>query len=251
MEFLAEGVLEGVEVLPGAVYTVLVTTAFNEPRYHIDHSEFRCSTCAGEIPCDAHYYSAVYFLEEAFRRKDFCPPCWSGPAPNGAKETGGEDGVPAGREVPFAFWRTRRPPLPTDRPRRLHFDPELVFKFFQNLAGPTPAAPAPAAPGGNGDPAPLAGEGSEPPVFPGQVQREGEGLGVGERVELRFFLALILVRKKALVFVNAYPVDGKEWLKLTEKADPSRVHWVLNPELNDAQLEGIRVRLCELLHLEL
>ncbi|HVR72848.1 MAG TPA: hypothetical protein VMT52_00880, partial [Planctomycetota bacterium] len=64
-------------------------------------------------------------------------------------------------------------------------------------------------------------------------------------------LALILVRKKALVFVNAYPLDGREWLKLTEKADPSRVHWVLNPELNDAQLEGIRVRLCELLHLEL
>ncbi|MGZ7186022.1 hypothetical protein ACXWN6_09465, partial [Streptococcus pyogenes] len=73
----------------------------------------------------------------------------------------------------------------------------------------------------------------------------------GERDQLRFVLALLLLRKKILSFLSSGTRDGAEWLKLAEKKDPSRCHWVRNPALADAQLEKIKDRLGELLQMQL
>ncbi len=180
-----------------------MTLAYNEPRYQIEAPDFRCQACEKEIPCEASYFSAVSFQEEAFRRRNYCGSCWK-------PEGGGPDGV-------FAFWRARRPPVPSDQPRRIRFDTGVIFEFFRRL-----------------------GEDGSP-----------EGPSKEERDELRFVLALLLVRKKALVFGSSYQMDGGECLKLTEKEDPSRVHWVRNPELSDAQLERVKVKIGELLQMQL
>lgn len=177
-----------------------MSIAFNEPKYQIETSDFRCLKCGEEIPCEASYYSAVFYVEDAFRRRNFCPGCWQAAA--------------AGL---FAYWKTKRPAQPTDQPRRVRFDTTLVFEFFRRL-------------------------GEENSV---------DGPPPGERDELRFVLSLLLVRKKILNFGNAYQVDGAETLKMTEKADPTRVYWVKNPEMNDEQLERVKVRIGELLQMQL
>jgi len=177
-----------------------MTLAYNEPKYQIDAPDFRCQGCEMEIPCEASYFSAVFFEVEAFRRRNYCAACWKP----------GIDGL-------FAFWRTRRPALPTDQPKRLRFDTVLVFEFFRRL-----------------------GE-----------ESSAEGPTPEEKDQLRFVLALLLVRKKVFLFGSSYQQNGGEVLKLSEKADPTRVHWVKNPELSDAQLERVKDRIGELLQMQL
>jgi len=178
-----------------------MTIAFHEPKYEIEASDFRCLSCSEEIPCDGSYFSAVLYQDGAFRRRNFCLKCWKVDA--------------AGL---FAYWKTKRPPLPADQPRRVRFDTQLVFELFRRL-----------------------GEGVESPDGPPPEDRE----------ELRFVLSLLLVRKKVLNFVSAYQTNGAEILKMTEKADPARVHWVKNPELSDSQLERVKVRIGDLLQMQL
>ncbi|MBI4604024.1 MAG: hypothetical protein HY721_18870 [Planctomycetes bacterium] len=122
----------------------------------------------------------------------------------------------------FAFWRARRPPLPADKPKRARLDTVLLLDFFRRLGAEAgPEGPAPE-----------------------------------EREELSFVISLLLVRKKVLRFENAYPREGVEWLKLVEKpppeaSGPPREHWVKNPEMSDAQLERVKVRIGELLQMQL
>ncbi|HZN60224.1 MAG TPA: hypothetical protein VFD71_19280 [Planctomycetota bacterium] len=118
----------------------------------------------------------------------------------------------------FAYWKSRRPPAGKEGPTKVRFDTTLVFEFFRKL-----------------------GEASN-----------GEGPAEGERVEVRFVLALLLVRKKVLIFENSYQVDGAECLKLIERgepgaAEPRPVHWVKNPQLADSELERVKDRIGELL----
>jgi hypothetical protein len=177
-----------------------MTLAYNEPKYQIEAPDFRCQACEKEIACEASYFSAVFFLEEAFRRRNYCAACWKP----------GTDGV-------FAFWRTRRPALPSDHPKRVRFDTALVLEFFRRL-------------------------GDEP---------SGEGPSIEERDQLRFVLSLLLVRKKILNFGSSYQENGAEVLKMAEKADPARIHWVKNPELSDSQLERVKDRIGELLQMQI
>jgi hypothetical protein len=177
-----------------------MTLAYNEPKYQIEAPDFRCQGCEKEIACEASYFSAVSFEAEAFRRRNYCAACWKPEI----------EGV-------FAFWRTRRPALPTDRPKRIRLDTVLIFEFFRRL-------------------------GDEP---------SGEGPTAEERDQIRFVLSLLLIRKKVLLFGSSYQENGGEVLKLTEKADATHVHWVKNPELNDAQLERVKDRIGELLQMQL
>jgi hypothetical protein len=176
----------------------------NEPRYQIETSNHLCTLCGKEIPCGAHYFSAVLFEENAFRRRNLCTLCWEG-----------AEGQQASREC-FAFWKTRRPEAPGAEPRRLRFDAGLIFDFFRRLS-PAEDAPPPA----------------------------------GEPRDLRFFLALLLIRKKLLAFESAVERDGSEWLKLSEKDAPERLYWVENPRLDDAELERVRDALGELLGMQI
>ncbi|MGQ9589329.1 MAG: hypothetical protein ACUVYA_03430 [Planctomycetota bacterium] len=234
-----------------------MTTPYHEPKYPIEAPRFVCTACSKEVPCGAVYYSAVFF-EEAFRRKEYCPSCWTARFP-GLGRAPAEDGKRAGkrrraapaaspegtREAPpppalaasgaeaevFAFWRARRPEGPQERAAKLRFDPDVVLEFFRRLAPR---------------------EGGESPRPP-QVQEDravAEAVPDSERDELRFVLALLLLRKKALSFVSSQNRDGQEWLKLSEKKDPRRAHWVRNPELADSHLEKVRDRIGELLQMQ-
>lgn len=177
-----------------------MSLAFNEPKYQIQTSTFRCTGCEQEVVAGTTYYTAVVYQDEAFQRRDSCAACWRGPV----------EGV-------YAFWKTRRPAPAEPDSRKVRFDTALIFDFFRRL----------------GDP-------------PGQ-----EGPSEAEREELRFVLSLLLVRKKVLLFSSSYQEAGVETLKLTEKEDVSRVHWVKNPELTDAQLERVKDRIGELLQMQL
>lgn len=206
-----------------------MTLAFHEPKYQIDASVFHCHGCSREIPCEAAYFSAVVLLEAALARRDFCEPCWRA----------GLD--PAGKPSPshFAFWRTRRPPKPQDRPRRLRFDPAIVFELFLRLGGPGPGG------GAVGEEAPAAAQEGAPAAG-------GEGtLPARSEAELRFFLSLLLIRRKALQFESSRLQDGQEWLILREKGESGRLHYVLNPDMSDEDLERVKVTLGELLQMQI
>ena len=201
-----------------------MSLAFNEPRFDIEASDFRCRPCGAEVPCEGAYYSAILLEEGALRRSNYCAACWAA-------------GPPAG-EV-FAFWRTRRPALPTDKPRKVRFDPAVIFEFFRRLEAPA---------------GPPDAETETPPRLLADS---------AERDELRFVLALLLVRKKVLDFRSSAMKDGAEWLQLElrgvpgaaaeapEPPLPPKTHWVRNPQLADSELERVKGRIGELLQLEM
>jgi len=175
-----------------------VTITFNEPKFAIEPTDFRCAACTSEVAVQAAFYSAVFFETETFRRRSFCTSCWEGPA-----------GKP--RDA-YAFWKSKRP-APEAKPRKLRFDADMVLDFFRKLSAEDIS-------------------------------------GAPEKVRLRLVLALLLVRRKVLVLESSGLRDGREWIKLTEKSDPGRVHYVENPPLSDAELEQVRVSLGELLQME-
>ena len=88
-----------------------MTAVEQQSKYEIAGSDYRCQPCGAEIPCEAAYYSAVVLRAEGFQRLNFCGGCWSGQAE-------------AKRAEVYAFWRTRRPPQPTAKPKRMRFDTE-------------------------------------------------------------------------------------------------------------------------------
>ena len=202
-----------------------MTTAFNEPKYKIDAPDFRCQACGKEVPCESFYWSAVLFQAEAFQRQNYCADCWrarfpalAGPTRPSAQAQAAPDGGV------FACWRTRRPPLPADTPRKMRFDAEFVLEFFRRL----------------GDAEPTEGATVSSSAEPSRSEKE----------ELRFVLALLLVRKKALNFLSSQDREGAEHLKMCEKREPGRVYWVRNPNLSDAKLEKVRDRIGELLQMQ-
>jgi hypothetical protein len=222
-----------------------MTLAFNEPKYEIEVSGFRCHACQAEIPCEAHYFSAVFYEEEAFRRRDYCVSCWraSGPASGSAKApppaqgAGSSEALVPGKAAAaaedgvFAFWRARRPPLPSDEPKRVRFDPELLLQFFRRVGGEAGL--------------------KENAAEKDQDQTKDNKDNQDNQDEVKFVLALLLIRKKLLTFVSSGNRDGVEWLKLSEKKDPGQVHWVRNPDLNDSRIEKVKDTLGSLLQMRL
>jgi hypothetical protein len=208
-------------------------------KYEIAGSDYRCGSCSQELECCAPYFSAIFFAEGEFRRRDYCVTCWSGTTPPAPQETvaplSGEaaPGKPAGMDSrrPFAFWRTRRPPLPSAAPKKMRFDCDLVLQLFRGLQQ---AAPEP----GHG----------------GQTQADGEGqreasAESSETQELGFVLALLLIRKKVLTLQSTAEKDGSEWLKIGERGAPKSSFWIRNPELKPSQLDRLKVRIGELLQM--
>lgn len=197
-----------------------MTAVYQESKYEIETSDYRCHACSREIACEAAYFSAVFFEAEQFRRKNSCLECWK-PAPDA-------DGSPV-----YAFWRTRRPPLPADKPKRMHFDTELILEFFRRLDE--------TAPTGDGN------------VLAGASRSGAAGLHPPSslRAEIRFVLALLLIRKKVLVLESTAERDGCEFLKVSLKRGPKGTHWIKNPNLDAAQLEKVKVKIGELLEMQL
>ena len=228
-----------------------MTTTYNDPKYQIESSDFRCHACGGEIPCEARYYSAVSYEQETFRRRDYCVPCWKAngprqppqaPDPSGVREPAEPVLAQLGSETEiFAFWRARRPPLPADKPKRLRFDSELVLEFFRRLDGEA-SVKAQTEPVPQADGQATAASSSSP---------SSSSPSSSEKDDLRFVLSLLLLRKKTLQYLSSQDRGGVEWLKLSEKKESARQYWVRNPNLSDSQLEKMKDRVGELLQMRI
>jgi hypothetical protein len=78
-------------------------------------------------------------------------------------------------------------------------------------------------------------------------------LGSGEdekRLNFRYILALLLMRKKLLKFVDIRRREGREYLVLKQPHEEQE-HEVLNPQLNEGQLEQVRQDLSQILEADL
>lgn len=260
----------------------------SEPKYSIATPDYRCEECAEEVACEAPYHSAVIFAGGEFQRRNYCVACWkrrtgqSGAGPE--DETGGASG-PGPIDV-FASWRGRRPAAPAERPKKVRFDAQLALEFFLRLGrepgelsresdehscsgdedsrgGDLSGTAPPETPGDGTSETSQHGtpveESNAPEVAPRDVVPQEEGArpgtasesGEAERHQLRFFLALLLVRKKVLQYKSSVDRGGEEWLRLADRSAPPQVHEVLNPGLTEGQLERLKDRLGELLQMRI
>ena len=194
-----------------------------QSKYEIAGSEYRCQACGGEVPCETGYFSAVVLREERFQRLDYCIACWG-------------DGSEARKGDVYAFWKTRRPPLPSAKPRRMRFDTGVVFDFFRKLDGAG------------------AEKAGETPPQAAEASAGGESVAAAARPladhdDLRFVLALLLVRKKILDLGSTVERDGAEWLQLAVRKEPREKFWVKNPGLNGRKLDLVKQSIGELLQM--
>jgi hypothetical protein len=67
------------------------------------------------------------------------------------------------------------------------------------------------------------------------------------RVQFRFVLALILMRKRLLRYLGTEAADGVEVWRMVVPADQTE-HKVVNPHLTDEQIEGVSGQLSAILH---
>jgi hypothetical protein len=67
------------------------------------------------------------------------------------------------------------------------------------------------------------------------------------RLQFRFVLALILMRKRILRYDGSVTQSNLETWTMTLPRDQS-VHQVVNPNLTDAQIEGVSEQLSAILH---
>lgn len=67
------------------------------------------------------------------------------------------------------------------------------------------------------------------------------------RVQFRFVLALILLRKRLLRYDETAREDGREVWRMTLTLDKT-AHQVVNPHLTDDQIEGVSSQLSAILH---
>ena len=277
-----------------------------DSKYEIAKPNYCCTMCEVEVACESPYYSAIFFHAGEFARRDFCEGCWeqhvsagtSGPqaqpdhAAGDASSAGSEGGsdedpssvgatedagvddvvIDEGRDQvvaavpPYAFWRTRRPQLPTDQPKRVRFDVELALQFFRSVAGDTVNDEAAADPAAEDTPATGASGGDvlvDDVVATSDVasdldtsdlsalSAEEEPTGLEERDQLGFVVALLLIRKKVLTLDSTAARDGQEYLKVTERKEPRTSSWIRNPELTPSELERVKVRLSDLLHMQI
>ena len=71
-----------------------------------------------------------------------------------------------------------------------------------------------------------------------------------KRLNFRYILALMLMRNKALKFIDIRRRGGQEYLVLRSPRDQAE-HEVLNPQLSDEQLEQVREDLSQILEADL
>lgn len=67
------------------------------------------------------------------------------------------------------------------------------------------------------------------------------------RVQFRFVLALLLMRKRLLRYESSETKEGQESWRMTLPADGS-LHQVVNPRLTDGEIEGVSQQLSAILH---
>ncbi|HLU48490.1 MAG TPA: hypothetical protein VK116_10410 [Planctomycetota bacterium] len=238
-----------------------------DSKYPIASSLHRCARCEREIAPGEEQYSTVYFevAAESFGRRDFCVPCWREEAARSIERNGGaENREHEGTVETIAFWRTVRPPPQRDGRRRMRFDADVALEIFRKLdpaseesdtAEPVAAQTDVAEPASS-EPSDLEASSEtelaareEPIVSASPSASPSRALYPRQKRDLRFLLALLLLRKKRLVLETTQVESGREWLVFREREGVS--YRVENPELSDEELDRVRDGLSDLLEIEL
>jgi hypothetical protein len=234
-----------------------------ESTYQIVASDHRCNACTTEIAPGEPYFSTVMFLEESFARRNYCEPCWPEASRQGVAiatppETGSAQTALA--EI-FAFWKSARP-LPTQKEaRRFRMDPLVVLEFFRRLGDSVEADSEARSEAAAKSEQEFTTEDTEVRTEEPELGSDSDsdsvsasvppGPSADQRRNLRFVLALLLIRKKVLIFGSSARRDDREWLQVKERAEPERNYWIENPELTDAELERVRDDIGELLQMQI
>jgi len=194
--------------------------------YRFPTPEHQCCGCQGDLSPGGEFYSTICFLEEDFARRNYCVSCW-------APEEDGASSVRVDRSGIFAYWRTRRPEEPDGETVKIRFDPLVVLEFFRGLGSKAEAE-------SQAEPEAAAEEEADAPPGPSKSQRR----------DLRFVLALLLIRKKILLLKGTFIRDDFEWLELQERRESDRTYEIANPELSETELEQVRDAIGELLQMQ-
>ena len=111
----------------------------------------------------------------------------------------------------FCYWRTKLPQ--PGRKKQMFVDDEMLMAFFERLVGETDQ----------------------------------------EKINFRFVLALVLMRKRRLKYDSSRTEGGKEIWRLRivgEKSAEGRIE-VINPQLDEDQIEKLSSQIGEILQVEL
>jgi hypothetical protein len=111
----------------------------------------------------------------------------------------------------FCYWKTRLPE--PGQKKQLFVDDQMLMTFFERLANETDQ----------------------------------------EKVDFRFVLTLVLMRKKLLKYDESRTEDGKEIWRLRIPGDKSAENTaeVVNPHLDEEQIEQLSSQIGEILHTDL
>jgi len=188
-------------------------------KWNITGSGSECDRCRKAIEVNEPFYSALVWApgedgEPAPAREDYCEACWpelrEGPGPReGEREGGNEGSSPEGeareenRTRVIAFWRTIR--VPREEPKRAYakLDIDLVWEIFRTMDGDS---------------------------------------GTGFDAELRYVLALMLLRRRRLELKRS----GGGRLEFKERKG-GRVFRLADPVLSEERIAALTERLGELL----
>src|SRR5690606_25229406 len=151
-----------------------------------------------------------------------------------------------------------------DGRRRMRFDADVALEIFRKLdpaseesdtAEPVAAQTDVAEPASS-EPSDLEASSEtelaareEPIVSASPSASPSRALYPRQKRDLRFLLALLLLRKKRLVLETTQVESGREWLVFREREGVS--YRVKNPELSDEELDRVRDGLSDLLEIEL
>jgi hypothetical protein len=157
--------------------------------YQIQANSLRCAGTGRELRPGEKFYSVLFDRGATLERKDFSDEAWQGPPADA-----------------YCFWMGHVPEK--GAARRLQFDEEVLFDFFQRLAD---------------DPEPR-------------------------KVNFRYILALLLMRKKRLKFEEVRTENEVESLVL-RCAKTRKAYTAVNPRLSEEELAAVQDEVQKLLGL--
>ncbi len=184
--------------------------------YNIAKTAAMCCKCAKELPPDTEMVATICEGQDEFIRQDYCVDCWQQPETDDSDETATDadnaadttDSAQATAIVNPKIFGSWRTRVPQPlEKKKLFIDDELLINFFERLAG------------------------SEEPA----------------RVNFRFVLALILMRKKLLIYDKLIRSDDSQETWQMHLKGSSQNCEVINPRLDDDQIADVSSQLGQIM----
>jgi hypothetical protein len=191
-------------------------------QYEISRSSYRCNDCQRELAAQEEFVAAVRTdeQEDDLLRQDYCLACWARrsqtqqPSNDAAAQTDSSSGPPSQPAGPArdadVLGVWHTRVPPTTARKKLFVDDELLINFFNRL----------------------------------------ESADSESMLHFRFVLALVLMRKKLLVYDRLEREEGQEYWVMHLRGDQARAR-VLDPRLDEQKIAQVSRHLGQILEGEL